>query len=124
VPSTKFEASSVPAVLERAAYTIAEFCFRNNIGRLTYHRLRAEGRGPVEMRLGLNAIRITADAERDWQRRMQEPREDLEVRAIERAAKAGGAAVRSAKHVSKRGAVKRVHRKAQTGEQSLSQRRT
>jgi hypothetical protein len=124
VPSTKFETASVPAVLERAAYTIAEFCFRNNIGRLTYHRLRAEGRGPVEMRLGLNAIRITADAEKDWQKRMQEPRPDLETKNIERAAKAGAAAVKSDRHISKRGAVKRVHRKAQTGEQSLSQRRT
>jgi hypothetical protein len=102
VSSTKFEASSAPAVLERAAYTVAEFCFRNNIGRLTYHRLRADGRGPTEMRLGLNAIRITADAEREWQRRMQEPREDLETRAIERAAKAGNAAAKSDKHVSKR----------------------
>jgi hypothetical protein len=34
------------------------------------------------MRLGLNAIRTTAEAERDWQRRMQEPREDLERRAV------------------------------------------
>ena len=32
-----------------------------------------EGRGPEEMRVGLNMIRITAEAERDWQRRMQEP---------------------------------------------------
>jgi len=103
VPSTKFETTSVPAVLERAAYTVAEFCFRNNIGRLTYHRLRAEGRGPKEMRLGLNAIRITADAEKEWQRLMQEPRPDLETRTVERAARAGAAAVKSDKHVSKRG---------------------
>ena len=36
-----------------------------------------EGRGPVEMRIGLNLIRITAEAERDWQRRMQEPKRGL-----------------------------------------------
>src|SRR5262249_33398822 len=48
--------------------------------RPTYHRIRAEGRGPVEMRLGLNAIRITADAEPDWQRLMQEPRPDPQAR--------------------------------------------
>ena len=30
------------------------------------------------MRIGLNVIRITAEAERDWQRRMQEPSEDFE----------------------------------------------
>ena len=57
--------------LERVAYTIAEFCFRNSISRPTYHRLRSQGRGPTEMRIGLNLIRITADAEREWQQRLQ-----------------------------------------------------
>ena len=46
-----------------------------------YHRLRAAGRGPKEMRLGLNLIRITAEAERDWQLRMQEPNADFERQA-------------------------------------------
>ena len=94
--------STAGSSLERIAFTIPEFCFRNNISRPTYHRLRSEGRGPVEMRLSLNAIRITAEAERDWQRLMQEPREDLEARAVERAVKAGGAAARSSEHVSKK----------------------
>jgi len=73
--TNKFEGlarSDLPP-LERVAYTVPEFCFRNNISRPTYHRLRAEGRGPVEMRLGLNAIRISADAERDWQNRRTRP---------------------------------------------------
>src|SRR5215831_18291547 len=102
--TNKFEGlvrSDLPP-LERVAYTVPEFCFRNNISRPTYHRLRAEGRGPVEMRLGLNAIRITADAERDWQRQMQKPQPDFETRAVERAAKAGDAAVKSSRHVSNR----------------------
>jgi hypothetical protein len=94
------------SALERAAYTIPEFCFRNNISRPTYHRLRSEGRGPVEMRVGLNLIRITAQAEREWQRSLQNPRKDLEARAAARAVKAGGAAVRSSKHVSKRRAAR------------------
>jgi predicted DNA-binding transcriptional regulator AlpA len=72
---TKSEVGS--SSLERAAYSIPEFCFRNNISRPTYHRLRAEGRAPKEMRLGLNNIRITAAAERDWQQSMQEPRDTL-----------------------------------------------
>ena len=75
---------------------------RNNISRPTYHRLRAEGRGPVEMRLGLNAIRISAEAERNWQQEMQKPRPDLEARTAERAVMAGDAAVKSDRHVSKR----------------------
>jgi len=54
------------------------------------------------MRLGLNAIRISADAERDWQQEMQKPRPDLETRTAERAVRAGDAAVRSDRHVSKR----------------------
>src|SRR5262249_22738968 len=78
--------------------------------RPTYHRIRAEGRGPVEMRLGLNAIRITADAERDWQRLMQEPRPDLEVRTAERAVKAGDAAAKSEVHISKQHAARRAAR--------------
>jgi hypothetical protein len=90
------------SALERAAYSVQEFCLRNHISRPTYHRLRAEGRGPVEMRIGLNIIRITADAERDWQHRMQEPDQDFEARAVERAVKAGAAGVKSSKHVSKR----------------------
>ena len=31
------------------------------------------------MRIGLNLIRITAEAERDWQLRMQEPNADFET---------------------------------------------
>jgi hypothetical protein len=102
--TNKFEGlarSDLPP-LERVAYTVPEFCFRNNISRPTYHRLRAEGRGPVEMRLGLNAIRISAEAERNWQQEMQKPRPDLEVRNAERAVKAGNAGVKSSQNVSKK----------------------
>jgi len=127
--TNKFErlARSDLPPLERVAYTVPEFCFRNNISRPTYHRLRAEGRGPVEMRLGLNAIRISAEAERNWQQEMQKPRPDLEARTAERAVMAGDAAVKSARHVSKRRTVERAtraQRKAQTGKQSLDLRRT
>ena len=59
------------------------------------------------MRIGLNMIRITAEAERDWQRAMQEPNVELEQQAVARAAKAGDAAVRSDKHVSKTRATRR-----------------
>ena len=55
------------------------------------------------MRIGLNMIRITAEAEREWQRAMEEPREDLEQQATARAMTAGNAAVKSSKHVSKQG---------------------
>jgi hypothetical protein len=81
---------------------VLEFCVRNNISKPTYNRLRADGRGPVEMRIGLNCVRIGADAEREWQLRMSEPQEELKTRAVRRAVKAGTAAALSPKHVSKR----------------------
>lgn len=102
--NTKSEPSS--SALERASYTIPEICFRNHISRPKYHRLRAEGRGPAETRFGLNTIRVTAEAEREWLRRLQdEPNQDFETKAIERAMKAGGIAIKSPNHVSKRGKV-------------------
>ena len=103
--------------LERIAYTIPEFCFRNSISRPTYHRLRSQGLGPTEMRIGLNIIRITADAEREWQRRLQKPQPDFEARALERAVKAGDAAVKSSRHISKKRARGRV-RQSPPGRQS------
>lgn len=105
--TTKALQQSAPSgALERAAYTIQEFCFRNHISRPAYHRLRLQKRNPAEMRIGLNTVRITAEAERDWQRRMQAPSADLEQRAQARAVKAGEAAAKSSKHVSKRTARK------------------
>ena len=92
---------SDPSLLERVAYTVPEFCFRNRLSRQKYNEMRANGRGPAEMRYGINTIRITAKAERDWQRAMQEPQPEVEQRAAERAVKAGDAAVKSDKHVSK-----------------------
>ena len=96
--ATKSKTSAVT----RIAFSIPEFCFRNSISRPTYHRLRSQGRGPLEMRIGLNVIRITAEAEREWQRRMQKGSQDFEQQAVERAVKAGDAAVKSDNHVSKK----------------------
>jgi hypothetical protein len=91
-----------PPTLTRVAFSVPEFCSRNNISRPTYHRLHREGRGPDEMRIGMNTIRITLEAEREWQERMQKPQPDLESKATERAVKAGDAAVKSNRHVSKK----------------------
>lgn len=91
------------STLERAAYSIPEICFRNDISRNAYQRLRAEGRGPRETRFGLNLIRVTAEDEREWLHRLQENGANFEIRATERAVKAGTAAAQSDNHVSKRG---------------------
>lgn len=47
----------------RSAFTKTEFCARNSMSRSFFYKIRKQGRGPREM-LG----RITADAEKDWQR--------------------------------------------------------
>jgi len=84
------------------AFSVPQFCVRNHISRTAYNNLRARQRGPAEMRLGLNLIRITAEAEREWQLLMQQGDPELELRATERAVKAGTAAAQSPTHVSKR----------------------
>jgi hypothetical protein len=94
--------SKAGSSLERVAFTIPEFCFRNSISRQKYNSMKNENRGPAEMRLGMNIIRITAEAERDWQLLMQEPQPDIEIKASERAVKAGTAAAKSDRHISKR----------------------
>ena len=81
--------------VQRVVLSPQEFCVRNGISRQTYQRLRAQGRGPVEMRLGIGTIRITLTAELEWQRRMQEEGAKLEAQAVERAVKAGTAAAQS-----------------------------
>src|ERR1700694_5733822 len=52
---------------DRGADSISGFCARNGISRALYYILRAEGRGPREMRLGLRVL-ITRGAARDWRR--------------------------------------------------------
>lgn len=99
--TTKSEARST-SPLERVAFTVPEICFRNNISMPTYQRLRKQGLGPKEMRFGLNGIRVTAAAEREWQERLQQPNPDLEQQAAERAVKAGTAGAKSDLHVSKK----------------------
>jgi hypothetical protein len=97
---TKSETSPSP---DQVAFSVPQFCARNFISRPTFERLRRLGLGPKEMRPTLNIIRITLDAEKEWQQLMQQPRTDLKQQATERAVKAGAAAARSLKHISKRG---------------------
>jgi hypothetical protein len=103
-------------LVERATYTVPQFCARNQISRPTYIRLRSQGRGPVEMRPGLNIIRITARAERDWQDLMQEEGEEFETRALERAVKAGNVGAKSEKHISKVSKARAAERDAKAAE--------
>lgn len=47
--------------------TIAGFCQRNKLSRGTFYNMQARGTGPRLMRDG-RVIRISDEAERDWQR--------------------------------------------------------
>ncbi len=58
--------------LSKAAFRIKEFCGRNSLSETTYHKLKARGLGPREMVVD-GMIRISADAERDWQRARENP---------------------------------------------------
>ena len=93
---------------ERVAFSIQEFCFRNAISPSTYFKLKRAGLGPNEMRVG-NLVRITFEAELEWQRARTHPiggEAEENVRAaaaaVARSQKAGALAARSPRHVSKR----------------------
>ncbi|MER8525208.1 hypothetical protein [Mesorhizobium sp. M0494] len=71
----------------RAAFTIKEFCKRNRISPNTYHKAKSAGTGPTEMRIpGTTVVRITAEAERAWQQRWENPSPE-DAAQIERARK-------------------------------------
>jgi hypothetical protein len=69
--------------------------------------MRRLGLGPVEMRLGPNTVRITSEAELDWQRARTNPT-GSELAAVEqgkadlvaRGSRAGSIAVKSPRHIS------------------------
>jgi hypothetical protein len=61
-------------VVADPSLTVAEFCDAESIGRSTYHKLRKEGRGPRELRIG-PAIRITHQARIEWRKKMQKESE-------------------------------------------------
>jgi hypothetical protein len=91
---------------ERVSFSIADFCYRNDISLSTYHKLKHSGLGPKEMRLG-TVIRITLDAERKWQEARSNPRgAEAEAKAAAqeiasaRGRKAGQLAVQSPRHTA------------------------
>jgi predicted DNA-binding transcriptional regulator AlpA len=55
-----------------AASTIPEFCRQHGISTPTYYKLRADGLGPREMRLGA-AVRISDEAAAEWRRARENP---------------------------------------------------
>jgi hypothetical protein len=87
------------------SFSINQFCQRHQISRAKYFGDRKAGLGPVEMRLGVGGatVRITREAELNWQRARQSPTAEIEQGKADLAARgstAGNAAVKSPKHIS------------------------
>jgi hypothetical protein len=107
------------APIERAAFTIAEFCARHNFSKAKYHGMKNAGLGPDEMRIN-GLIRITREAELAWQRARTNPqgaelkrRERAEAVAVARGRNAGRLAVESPRHISKQGVRCRARQKVE-----------
>jgi hypothetical protein len=116
-PSASVDAEIPPELLrwlqqqlvrEQTAFTPRQFRWRNgNMTEAVYYALMRAGRGPTVMRLG-NTVLISAEEERNWQRRMSRPtgleaaRQKAErAQAQQRALRAAQASAASDNHVSK-----------------------
>ncbi len=60
-------ASSNAKAAPKKYLTVAEFCERFGISRWLYYKMRANGDGPVELRIGSRKIVITVEAMRTWE---------------------------------------------------------
>jgi hypothetical protein len=68
----------ISGAVERAAYTISEFCDAHRISRAHYYNLKKLGQAPDEARAGDRTVIITFEAAARWRR------------AREKAARTGG----------------------------------
>lgn len=55
---------------EPSCFTIPEFCRHHRLGPSTYYKLRGEGRGPREIRLG-HKVLISRESAARWRRAME-----------------------------------------------------
>jgi len=62
-------------VADAEAFTIPEFCQAHRISESLFYRLRAEGEGPVVMRIGARVL-ISKEAAARW-RRVREEKESV-----------------------------------------------
>ena len=76
------------------------------------------------MRIGLNMIRITAEAERDWQRPMQEPNVELEQQAVAARGEGRRGRRQGDKHISKTRSARKVTPPDTSPLRVLTKRRT
>jgi hypothetical protein len=96
------EAIGMSEVIE-PSYTIGEFCEAERISRPKYYELKNQGLGPREMRHE-RMVRISHQARLEFQRRLQQPREEqreIDAEMRERARAISTKAVASPRHISK-----------------------
>jgi hypothetical protein len=60
-----------PSPIFPAAYSISEFCKSHRISESFYFKLKKQGRGPREMRVG-DRVLISLEAAADWRREREE----------------------------------------------------
>jgi hypothetical protein len=95
-------------LVEDRSLTIRDFCAAESISKAFYHQLQRKGLGPATYcPVGTKAVRITAQARRDWHERMAElSKQEVAQRERERrqeiAKAAGKKAVKSPKHIASR----------------------
>jgi hypothetical protein len=95
--------------MDTRSKTIAEFCKSKRISRASLYKLVSLGLGPTMFAIpGTRIMRITAQADAEWERRMAELAQS-QAAQLERerrhalAVTAGQAAAASPLHISKRG---------------------
>jgi hypothetical protein len=55
------------APVERETYSIDEFCAAHGISRWTYYKMKRDGTGPLEMRIGDRGF-ISVESAAKWRR--------------------------------------------------------
>jgi hypothetical protein len=58
----------ISGAVERAAYTISEFCDAHRFSRAHYYNLKKLGQGPDEARAGDRTVIITIEAATRWRK--------------------------------------------------------
>jgi hypothetical protein len=68
--------------VERASFTIPEWCERHNMSESQYFKLRREGRGPRLMSTGDVGVRISREADVEWIRAREAEADQRKVRMV------------------------------------------
>jgi hypothetical protein len=89
---------------DERSLTVAEFCALERMSATTYHKLKKQGLAPQEVRFpGMAFVRVTAEARREWHRKIEALRKEQasaleEKRRSARMSELGKRAAQSAAH--------------------------